>query len=107
MCELTVPFETNIDDAHKRKIDRYESLVHDIRQSEYEVTFEAVEIGQRGYVDKANKTRIKNILKLCKCSSVKSREFIKELSKLALTTSFVIFYSRKDQLWDGVQYITL
>ena len=107
VCELTVPFETNIDDAHKRKIDRYESLVHDIRQSEYEVTFEAVEIGQRGYVDKANKTRIKNILKLCKCSSVKSREFIKELSKLALTTSFVIFYSRKDQLWDGVQYITL
>ena len=63
------------------------------------MTFEAMEIGLRGYVDKASKTRIKNILKLCECSSVKSREFIQELSKLALTASFVVFYSRKDQLW--------
>ena len=89
------------------KLKEYETLVLDIRQARYEVIFEAVEIGQRGQVDKANKTRLKNILKLCECSSVKFREFTNELSKLALIASFVIFYSRKDKLWDGVQCITL
>ena len=107
LVELTVPFETNVDDAHKRKVERYEMLIQDIRESGYEVTFEAVEIGSRGHVDKANKNRLKDILKQCNCENVKSREFVQELGKLALIASFVIFYSRHDQMWNDVQYITV
>ena len=93
LVELTVPFETNVDDAHKRKVERYETLIQDIRESRYEVTFEGVEIGSRGHVDKANKNRLKNILKQCNCENVKCREFVQELGKLALIASFVILYS--------------
>ena len=84
-----MPFETNVDDAHKRKVERYETLIQDIRESGYEVTFEAVEIGLRGHVDKANKNRLKDILKQCNCENVKCREFVQELGKLALIASFV------------------
>ena len=63
LIELTVPFECNISDAHKRKQDRYEALVHDLNETKYDVTYEAIEVGQRGLINKENKTRLKNILK--------------------------------------------
>ena len=33
LIELTVPFESNITDAHKRKIDRYKALVQDLNET--------------------------------------------------------------------------
>ena len=69
VMELTVPFESNISDAHKRKIERYEKLIRDLGEVGYNVTYEAIEVGQRGLVDKENKTRIKRILGKCGCNA--------------------------------------
>ena len=45
---LTVPFEFNISDAHQRKVGKYKMLIQDISEAGYTVTFEAIEIQQRG-----------------------------------------------------------
>ena len=55
LIELTVPFEGNISDAHNRKIDRYKTLVQDLNETEYNTTYEAIEVGQRGLINKENK----------------------------------------------------
>ena len=68
LIELTVPFESNITDAHKRKIDRYKALVQDLNETDYDTIYEAIEVGQRGFIDKENKTRIKQILAKCGCN---------------------------------------
>ena len=61
-----------------------------------------MEIGSRGHIDKPNQSRLKSILRTCSCENVKPRDFIRQLSKISLVASFVIFYSRHDQVWDGV-----
>ena len=106
IVELTVPFETNIDAAHKRKMDRYEALIADLNGTGFNVMFEAVEVGQRGQIDKANKLRLKHMLEECN-STIKIKELLNQLSKQAILASFIIFYSRKEQVWECPQYITL
>ena len=106
LVELTVPFETNVQDAHDRKCERYKDLLSDLRETEYSVFYEAIEIGARGHVSKENKTRLKIIIDMCKCD-IRPRNFISDISKHALLSSFVIFYSRKDQHWEKVQYLKL
>ena len=98
LVELTVPFESNIKDAHSRKIDRYKALVQDLNETDYDTSYEAIEVGQRGFIDAENKTRIKQILAKCN-GNKKPKEIINDLSKAALLASFVIFYSRHDQTW--------
>ena len=46
LIELTVPFQSNITDAHKIKIDRYKALVQDFNETDYDTTYEAIEVGQ-------------------------------------------------------------
>ena len=41
-----------------RKIDRYKTLVQDLNETEYDTTYEAIEVGQRGLINKENKTRL-------------------------------------------------
>ena len=48
IVELTVPFETNLEEAHRRKVDKYSSLVQDIQERGYTVSLYAVEVGVRG-----------------------------------------------------------
>ena len=57
--ELSVPFETNIDNTHERKIARYLILVSDIEDRGYSVKYCAVEVGSRGYTSPENSQRIR------------------------------------------------
>ena len=50
MFELTVPFETNINSAHERKVSEYLTLQADIIQNGYTCFLSCVEIGARGLV---------------------------------------------------------
>ena len=47
MYKLTIPFEEGIENAHERKIKKYEQLVDSLQ---FDVNFEAIEIGSRGMV---------------------------------------------------------
>ena len=106
LIELTVPFECNIQDAHKRKIDRYESLVQDLNETDYDVTYVSIEVGQRGLINKENKIRLKHILDACECNK-SPKEVIADMSKAAVLASFVIFYSRHEQSWTDAPYMSI
>ena len=106
IVELTVPFETNLDDAHTRKTDKYSGLVQDIREKGYTVSFFAVEVGVRGLVSRDNKHRQKQILKKSG-SLTRPPDLFQSLSKHAVLSSFTIFYARKQQSWGDVQHVDL
>ena len=67
LIELTVPFETNIAEAHQRKQDRYAGLVHDIREAGWNPVEICLEIGSRGLITPENKKRLMDMIRLCKC----------------------------------------
>ena len=50
--ELTVPFEPNIDNARKRKEEKYSSLVVDIERNGFKCSLTCFEVGSRGLVTK-------------------------------------------------------
>ena len=63
IVELTVPFESNIHGAERRKKDRYASLEYDILELGHQCEVLTIEIGSRGYITKENKERLTNIFK--------------------------------------------
>ena len=61
--ELTVPFESNIDSAHKRKSEKYAPLVLDIGNKGYSCELICFEVGSRGLITKENKRQITKLFK--------------------------------------------
>ena len=49
IVELTVPWETRMDEAHQRKLCKYEALVDECRQNGWKARQFAVEVGCRGF----------------------------------------------------------
>ena len=104
IIELTVCFETNVDNAHSRKIDRYASLINDLNELKWSASLFTLEIGCRGLVNKNNRSRLKSILKTVK-SQTKSHHLVTQLSKCAILCSFVIFNSRKESTWNDFKLL--
>ncbi|XP_071491331.1 uncharacterized protein [Diadema antillarum] len=104
IVELTVPFEMNLKDAHQRKVEKYNSIVRDIQDKGYSVSFHAIEVGARGLIDRGNKSRLKRILRTTG-SKIRPNEFFQTLSKLAILSSFSIFYARKERAWGEVRHL--
>ena len=63
LIELSVPFEINVQETHKRKLERYDKLINDIALKDFKVSYYAVEIGSKGYIDKENSSRLKSIFR--------------------------------------------
>ena len=106
IIELTVPFELNIDQAHKRKLDKYTALVSDIKSNGFECDIITLEIGSRGYISPDNQKRLKSILKLCN-NPASFKSFRDDLSKLAILSSFSIFHAHKEPSWDNYPLLSV
>ncbi len=106
IMELSVPFERNIEDTHKRKLDRYQNLISDIRNAGYCVKYYAIEIGSRGHISNQNISRIKDLLHKLKCKS-KITHVKQTLSKISLISSFVIYHSKTEAGWCEPSYVTI
>ena len=50
MIELTVPYESRIEEAHVFKTEKYAGLAHTLRQAGFKTRVHAIEIGARGFV---------------------------------------------------------
>ena len=98
ILELSVPYEPNIDKTHIYKDQKYQSLISDIEQNEYEVEYLPVEIGARGYISKDNNARLKKSHKDCSIN-MPYKHFINQVSKLAIISSFVVFHSKSEPTW--------
>ncbi len=106
ILELSVPFERNIEDTHKRKVDRYQFLISDIRNLGYTVRYHAIEIGSRGHISTENSNRIKDFLHRLKCTAKLS--CVKQsLSKISLVSSYVIFHSKTESGWNEPSYVNI
>ena len=99
LYELTCPFDTNLNRANSYKKDKYESLKQDIIDNGHKCYLVPFEIGSRGFVPR----RVKLILNsmFSSHSSIKyPSNIIKNISKLSLLSSFSIFHSRKEAVWN-------
>ena len=96
--ELTIPFETNIQNAHQLKSNKYAGLVHDITDKGISVVFYAFELGSRGYLTADNAQTLKSLLHLINCE--KSFKTVRDdLEKIVLCTSFSIYCSKCEPTW--------
>ena len=50
LIELTVPYESRIDDAHVYKTHKYSDLAKELREAGFKTKVFAVEVGARGFV---------------------------------------------------------
>lgn len=98
IVELTVPFDTNVSDAHQRKTDKYAALLHDIEASGYITNFFAIEIGARGFMPKQTQKDISKIFQTVHVQ-YNMKAIRDNLCKLAMVSSFVIFCARKETEW--------
>jgi len=106
IIELTVPFELGIDKAHSFKCNKYAPLVSDIESSGYQVELIAIEIGSRGYISPDNIKRAKAIHKMCN-KPVSFKNFRNNLSKLAIVSSFSVFYAKHEPTWMNPPFLEM
>ena len=97
-------FETNIESAHIRKSVRYHDLKKDIENEGFEVDLIPFEVGSRGQVTTRNRAAITNIFLIhgLKKSAVKT---IKEISKIALLSSFTLYQAHHQRTWQNPPYL--
>ena len=100
--ELTIPFQMNIKDGHNRKMERYGSLVADLRSVGYKVNLSCVEISSRGLITNDNKIRIK-IFKFVGCKALQS--FFRDVAKDVLLCSYALWNCKHDPKWVECPYI--
>ena len=96
--EHTVPFETNIDKAHSRKQSKYADLVDDFNQKGYNCQLYCVEVGSRRFITNENEKRLSSIFQV--------RTLKKELSNLALVSSYTIWNAHHRAVWENIPHIS-
>ena len=96
--ELTVCFDRDesFTNAHTRKENKYSYFLTDITELTPHVC--AFEVGARGFVTKANNERLKSLHKFCK-KNIKFKQFVQNISALAVNASYYVFICRKDPVW--------
>ena len=98
VLELTCSFERNIDSANARKKERYTQLKSDIEDQGYTCYLVPFEIGSRGYISKRNKLDLTTVFHATKLK-FNTAKCMKDLSKIALLSSFSIFHAYTQPSW--------
>ena len=89
IAKLTIPFETNIDWAHQRKLEKYEDLCEQCIKNSWSTDIFPLEIGCRGFISNATST----FLTKFGLSPAKKMEYIKKIQNKAVTASEQIWHS--------------
>ena len=101
--ELTVPFEGNIKARNMMKSNKYAHFATDITTHKAKIT--AFEVGSRGYLTSENEQRLKQICSFCE-KGTSSKDFLENISKLAITSSYLIYTARKQPTWSTPGFMT-
>ena len=94
-----MPFETNTEKAHTYKESKYAHLIIDLESKGFTVKYFAIEIGSRGHITPQNKTRLNSILTEFG-KPVPLKDFRNTMSKLAIISSFTIYYAKNNPKWE-------
>ena len=94
--ELTVPGEQRLKKAYDLKLDKYQHFTTDITNCK--VT--PIEVGSHtGYINQENKLKLRELHKYCR-KGVKLKDFEKNISAIALLSSYYIFTCRNLEDWN-------
>ena len=97
-------FETNIDNSHSYKVNKYTPLINDLTDNGYKCDILCIEIGSRGYISKDNKARLQKLL--CDIDLKKQFKHVcNNIAKLSLVTSYAIFNFKDEPQWTDSAYI--
>jgi len=91
LVELTIPFETAIDEAVARKQTRYASLKEACTANGYTATIVTIEIGSRGFL---HRTGFQQLYNMVKASSTERNALEIEVIKRAVIGSYHIWCKR-------------
>lgn len=96
LIELTCPAEENFANAHAYKMDRYASLVEQIRNAGWSVHCRTIEAGARGFVSH----RFRKTLRELSFTSLEASRACKDISLVAAKCSYAIWLGRKSANWN-------
>jgi hypothetical protein len=101
LIELTVPYEDNIADADFRKKAKYQDLVDACRNEQWDVYFQTIEIGVRGFVAGS----FRKCLKLLGINNSTIARATSKVSKTALRCSYALYLARNLSNWKPLDLI--
>ena len=96
LLELTVPWESNMDDAEERKEERYEGLVDTCVEQGWTASHSHLGVGARGYVDKKLLHLFRSEMGFSPIEVKQLREQVQEAAEKA---SLFIWLKRDDGTW--------
>ena len=92
LIELTVPYESRMEEAHIYKTEKYASLAKSLRESGFQAKVLAVEIGARGFVG----TSAYDLMKQLSVSGKKRTSALKAMAEAAEKSSSWIWSRRNE-----------
>ena len=95
IVELTCPFETNIDNAHAYKQEKYKNLRNELITPVKKFNLICLEISSLGFVGQAHTEFIIFVESL----KLEGMHIIKKCQEVAIRTSFYI-YCRRNKTWE-------
>ena len=95
LIELTVCWEDNIDNAHERKMKRYDDLVDQYLEEGIDAECITIEIGARGFIGH----RLRKLLKRVRMNAKDTRTLNDKIQKKSEECSFWIWLKRNDKTW--------
>ena len=99
MFELTCPLERNIYTANTYKRDKYSGMQGDLEDKGWKVHLVPYEVSSRGQILKSTKSSIITTLKDSKIKIKAEQLLFKQLSKIALLSTFSIFHAYQTKEW--------
>ena len=97
ILELTCCCEENIEECHRKKFEKYNSLSKAVMLNGWETYLFPIEVGARGYCG----TSVKSCFSRLGFSGKLLRSLLKSLSLSSIKTSFHIWQSRDSKEWDN------
>ena len=96
MIELTVGFETNIENNTKKKADRYEPLIHQLKSTGYDVEYVNLSMGAIGTYGHSCSNLKKTLLNLG-VSSLETDYIMRKIVNVCIRCTYYIFCMRNKE----------
>lgn len=94
IIELTIPFETNVENAQKRKLSKYHELMEELKTNGFDVNLVTLEVGSRGFVTVDGFLMMKDLFLL---TNKQFQQLLKDVAVAAIMGSYRIWTSRNHQ----------
>ena len=97
LLELTACFEAeNFSVSSSRKKTKYKELVQQFQSSGWETSLLTQQVGSRGLIDNLS---FDHLIKFIGADHHEVQQLFRDMCRLSIATSFVIWYKRDSELW--------